>query len=175
MASVWVKGVIFGHLFTFLPSTRVSQLQPIEDSPVSAASPINNITLVLIIIFSNLLFWFSFKWTHWLIWLISIFNGIDAPVIAVFLWLLMFKEIFSDVPIRFVALFKIASWQESRSLWNDEFIIKLYHANDSPLVHRERFLIYNPKMEGASSLICQNSKFNCKFGYSYFSSESKIV
>ena len=39
------EGVVFGRLFTFSPPTRASQLRPIDDRPVSVASPLNNITL----------------------------------------------------------------------------------------------------------------------------------
>ena len=41
MTSVWVESVVFGRLFTFSPHTRVSQLRPIDDRPVSVASPVN--------------------------------------------------------------------------------------------------------------------------------------
>ena len=33
MTSVWVEGVVVGHLFTFLPTTRASQLWPIATNP----------------------------------------------------------------------------------------------------------------------------------------------
>ena len=49
MPSEPVEGVVFGRLFTFSPPTRASQLRPIDDRPVSVASPLNNITLVLTI------------------------------------------------------------------------------------------------------------------------------
>jgi hypothetical protein len=46
MPSKPVEGFVFGRLFTFLPPNRASQLRPIDNRPVSVASPLNNITLV---------------------------------------------------------------------------------------------------------------------------------
>ena len=41
MTSVWVKGVVFSRLFTFLPSMRASKLLPIDDKPKPMPSPLN--------------------------------------------------------------------------------------------------------------------------------------